>query len=259
MASSRSVRWKSRSGSLRCSIRPSPPSTAPAPMPRPIWRMRKSFLENSLNESFPRAATTSPVLRLEEAVHPDCKLSYGIVQPGDDVEDGLPVVRPVDQKQRVVTMAGLKRISADRAEGYARTKLVGGELLLCVRGSTGEVSMASPELAGGNVTRGIVPIRYRGRHGAGRVRILSVSVRLSSRSRSRPRPTARLSCRSTSRISGDSVWSCRTSSQERATVERAESLYARSHKLRDAYTRKLSDLASLRQSLLEKAFSGRLA
>jgi type I restriction enzyme S subunit len=36
----------------------------------------------------------------------------------------------------------------------------GGELLLCVRGSTGTVSVASAELHGANVTRGIVPIRF---------------------------------------------------------------------------------------------------
>jgi type I restriction enzyme, S subunit len=33
-------------------------------------------------------------------------------------------------------------------------------LLLCVRGTTGTLSIATPELAGGNVTRGIVPIRF---------------------------------------------------------------------------------------------------
>jgi len=36
----------------------------------------------------------------------------------------------------------------------------GGEILLCVRGSTGTVSVASTELSGANVTRGIVPIRF---------------------------------------------------------------------------------------------------
>lgn len=41
-----------------------------------------------------------------------------------------------------------------------RTALQGGELLLCVRGSTGIVSIASPELVGANVMRGIVPIRF---------------------------------------------------------------------------------------------------
>lgn len=217
----------------------------------------EELLENSLNEVFRELATTASVLRLEDAVHPDCKLSYGIVQPGDDVEDGLPVVRPVDLKQRVVTLAGLKRISADRAEGYARTKLVGGELLLCVRGSTGEVSMAAPQLAGGNVTRGIVPIRFEDD------RVLREFAYFQFRSRFvRDQIAAKTYGAALMQINIKDLRQLHLVvppiSQQRAAVERAESLYARSHKLRDAYAKKLADIANLRQSLLQKAFSGEL-
>ena len=60
--------------SLRCSIRRSPPSTAPAPMPRPIWPMRQALLENGVNEVFTGLAAVAPILSLSDAVHPDCKL-----------------------------------------------------------------------------------------------------------------------------------------------------------------------------------------
>lgn len=59
----------------------------------------KELLENSLNGLFLGLAGSADVVQLNDAVHPDCALSYGIVQPGDDVEGGLPVVRPVDLKQ----------------------------------------------------------------------------------------------------------------------------------------------------------------
>jgi type I restriction enzyme S subunit len=97
---------------------------------------------------------------LESLVTKDCTLSYGIVQPGDEVPEGLPVVRPVDLKEAVVGLSGVKRIDPSKAMAYRRTVLQGGEVLLCVRGTTGTVSLAASELAGANVTRGIVPIRF---------------------------------------------------------------------------------------------------
>lgn len=98
---------------------------------------------------------------LEEVADSDCSLSYGIVQPGDEFVDGLPVVRPTDLTMKVIELSELKRIDPKLAAGYQRTTLQGGELLLCVRGSTGTISIASSELSGANVTRGIVPIRFK--------------------------------------------------------------------------------------------------
>ena len=37
-----------------------------------------------------------PIKYLSEIVDPNCPISYGIVQPGDELEDGVPIVRPVD-------------------------------------------------------------------------------------------------------------------------------------------------------------------
>ena len=98
---------------------------------------------------------------LEDVVSEECSLSYGIVQPGDGVDDGIPVVRPVDLIGSVVEPDNLKRTTIDIANSYKRTALKGGELLLCVRGTTGILSMASNRLNGGNVTRGIVPIWFK--------------------------------------------------------------------------------------------------
>jgi type I restriction enzyme, S subunit len=98
--------------------------------------------------------------RLEEIVDAKCSLSYGIVQPGEEYSDGRPVVRPTDLTTKVIQLSGLKRIDPTLAEAYKRTALTGGELLLRVRGSAGVASVASEELAGANVTRGIVPVRF---------------------------------------------------------------------------------------------------
>lgn len=98
--------------------------------------------------------------KLGEVVSSDCSLSYGIVQPGDDVIDGVPVVRPVDLISNYVKLDGLKKTERQISESYKRTILKGNEILFCVRGTTGIMGLATNELKGCNVTRGIVPISF---------------------------------------------------------------------------------------------------
>ena len=99
--------------------------------------------------------------KLGEVTSPDCSLSYGIVQPGDDIEDGVPVVRPIDLTGLFVYRKGLKKTTYEISDSYKRTILSGDEILFCVRGTTGVMSLASTELKGCNVTRGIVPISFK--------------------------------------------------------------------------------------------------
>lgn len=98
------------------------------------------------------------VKKLKEIVSVNCSISYGIVQPGDGVENGVPVVRPVDMTKTFVSRKGLKNTTKEISDSYKRTILKGNEILMCVRGTTGLISMATPELQGCNVTRGIAPI-----------------------------------------------------------------------------------------------------
>ena len=98
--------------------------------------------------------------RLEDLVSPDCTLGYGIVQPMEDVLNGIPVVRPVDLTSPIIGIKGLKRIDEKISHSYQRTILKGGEILFCVRASVGKVGIASSQLKGANVTRGISPLRF---------------------------------------------------------------------------------------------------
>lgn len=97
---------------------------------------------------------------LENIVDKGTSISYGIVQPGNGVEEGVPVVRPVDLKENIVySSKNLKRTTKEISDSYKRTILNGKEVLMCVRGTTGIISLSSTSLKGYNVTRGIVPIK----------------------------------------------------------------------------------------------------
>ena len=100
------------------------------------------------------------ILRFDELVADDCPLTYGIVQPGDEFENGIPCVRPVDLKMQYVNLSDLKRIDPEISSKFKRTILKGGEILLSVRGSVGVISIADESLKDSNVTRGIVPIWF---------------------------------------------------------------------------------------------------
>lgn len=96
---------------------------------------------------------------LKDVVDTGSSISYGIVQPEDDIPGGIPIVRPVDLKGDVLTsVSGFKRTRKEISDSYKRSILRGSEILLCVRGTTGIVSLSSASLKGCNTTRGIVPL-----------------------------------------------------------------------------------------------------
>jgi type I restriction enzyme S subunit len=98
---------------------------------------------------------------MKELAHENCPLTYGIVQPGEEVTNGIPIVRPVDLTQDFIEKNHLKRVDEKIANKFIRTKLSGNEILISVRGSIGGIGYATSELTGANVTRGIVPLWFK--------------------------------------------------------------------------------------------------
>lgn len=99
-------------------------------------------------------------VRFDELVSRDCPLTYGIVQPGEEFEGGVPCVRPIDLISQIISVENIKKIDPKISSKHKRTILKGGEILLSVRGSVGVLSIADSTLIGSNVTRGIVPIWF---------------------------------------------------------------------------------------------------
>ena len=97
--------------------------------------------------------------QLQEIVTDDCTISYGIVQTGNDQEEGVPVFRPVDIVNRIPKLEELKRTTEEISNKYKRTILKGHEMLITVRANIADTCIVGKEFKGCNVGRGIVPIR----------------------------------------------------------------------------------------------------
>jgi type I restriction enzyme, S subunit len=111
------------------------------------------------------------IVPLDRLVEPGRGISYGIVQPGGQVADGVPIVRVSDIRNgRIATDAPL-RVSPAIEASHARTRLKGGELLLTLVGTVGEVAVVPDSLAGWNTARAIAVIPVREEIGAYWIRV----------------------------------------------------------------------------------------
>ena len=87
-------------------------------------------------------------------------LSYGIVQPGDRGTGDMGVLRPVDMVNGEISTHSIKYIDRSIGASFKKTELVGDELLITVRGTTGVTALTDSRFKNMNVTRGIAVIRY---------------------------------------------------------------------------------------------------
>jgi type I restriction enzyme, S subunit len=94
-----------------------------------------------------------PFKRLIQLVDPERGISYGVVQRGDHLAGGIPLVRIGDVIEGEISLEHLKRTSPDIARRYKRTVLRGGELVISIRGTVGRCAYVPKELANGNITR----------------------------------------------------------------------------------------------------------
>ncbi len=195
--------------------------------------------------------------KLEDTVEKTCSLSYGIVQPGEDVDGGLPIVRPTDLQSKIIGLSGLKKINPLLADGYRRTKLHGDELLLCVRGGTGSVSIAAKELAGSNVTRGIVPIRFNASiviQRFGYYAFISKGVQNQIKAATYGTALMQINIRDLRKVLLDLP----SLDIQKDLLEKFDEISANVGRLTSAYEQKAAAFVDLKRAILQKAFTGKL-
>ena len=97
--------------------------------------------------------------QLIELIQEGAGLSYGIVVPGDNVLDGIPMVRPSDYKNGSLNLDNVYRVAPDIECKYKKTRLIGDEILVQVIGQPGQVMLSDERCKGMNVTRNLAVVR----------------------------------------------------------------------------------------------------
>ena len=111
------------------------------------------------------------ILELGRLIEPERGISYGIVQPGVPVDDGVPIVRVGDIRHGRVNVSEPLRVAPAIEAAFARTRLRGGELLLTLVGTVGESAIAPDSIVGWNTARAVAVIPVRKDIGAYWVRL----------------------------------------------------------------------------------------
>lgn len=99
------------------------------------------------------------VRKLEDLLENKKNLSYWIVQPWEEVNWGIPIIRPVDIVNNILQLENIKNVSPAIEKKYIKTRLIWWEVLLVVRGTTWWLCIMPKVSAFLNVTRGIAVIK----------------------------------------------------------------------------------------------------
>jgi type I restriction enzyme S subunit len=99
-----------------------------------------------------------PKTPLASLIRGDDTINYGVVQPGDGLDEGVPLVRVGDLIEGKVRHSDLKRIAPSIEAAYKRSRLRGDEILVSCVGSIGVVAMANDSVKGFNIARAIARI-----------------------------------------------------------------------------------------------------
>jgi type I restriction enzyme S subunit len=99
-----------------------------------------------------------PLVRLKDLVHKDKIITYGIVQAGANVEEGVPYIRTGDIKDGQILTHQLQKTSYEIAKKYERSKCSTGDIIVSIRATVGTAAILPRELDGANLTQGTARI-----------------------------------------------------------------------------------------------------
>ena len=98
---------------------------------------------------------TGPLMRRTDPYRP---IMYGIVLPGPNVDDGVPIVKGGDVAARRLSPDQLNRTTCDIEAPYARARLAKNDLVYAIRGGVGDVELVPASLIGANITQDVARI-----------------------------------------------------------------------------------------------------
>ena len=103
---------------------------------------------------------------LGQCVRADAPICYGILMPGQGVDNGVPVIKVKDIVGGRIVQDNLLLTDHRIDRQYRRSRLRSGDLVITIRGTTGRLAVVPPELDGANITQDTARVRLCDDHSA---------------------------------------------------------------------------------------------
>ena len=103
---------------------------------------------------------------LGQCVRADAPICYGILMPGQGVDNGVPVIKVKDIIGGRIVQDNLLLTDHRIDRQYRRSRLRSGDLVITIRGTTGRLAVVPPELDGANITQDTARVRLSDCHSA---------------------------------------------------------------------------------------------
>jgi type I restriction enzyme S subunit len=98
------------------------------------------------------------VSRMRYVSRPGTSITYGIVQAGPHIEDGIPYIKTSDMSGPALPLDGYSKTSVEIDASYSRSKVEAGDLVIAIRASVGKCLPVPAQLDGANLTQGTAKI-----------------------------------------------------------------------------------------------------
>ena len=98
------------------------------------------------------------VSALKWLTQPDRPIMYGIVLPGPDVGDGIPILKGGNVKPSRMNLESMARTTPEIEEKFARARLREGDLVYAIRGTIGDCEKVPQEMEGSNITQDVARV-----------------------------------------------------------------------------------------------------
>lgn len=133
----------------------------------------KTHKKGLMQQLFPREGETQPRVRFpqfqnsgewaSDTLESLCKtkITYGIVQAGPHVPNGMPYIKSTDLKSEIC-LEKLARTSDSIALKYRRSEVVPGDIVFSLRGNIGSAQIVPKDIPVANLTQGTARIRPPG-------------------------------------------------------------------------------------------------
>lgn len=96
--------------------------------------------------------------RLKQLIRYGSSISYGIVQPGEALDEGIPFIQTTNISKGSFELEDFQKTSLSIESNYPRSRLEGGEVILGIRASIGAAFVVPMSFKGVNLSRGIARI-----------------------------------------------------------------------------------------------------